>query len=114
MIKYYHIDDELRKLNNMIPIRIKYLGDLQTVYIERVTNTAIWGRHYAQAQPIKLHPNRNVEIIKIGANIVQTKEEFKQEKEDYYDALSCLYKERKQQTYKDAYRHSKKVSNYNE
>ena len=114
MIKYYDIEAELNKTSGIIPIRIMYFGDLQTIYIERITTTRVWGRHFAQPQSIKLFPNSNIEILKIGAQRVQSKAEFKQEKEDYYDMLSTIAGERKQQLYKDAYRHGKKTNIFNE
>lgn len=92
----------------MIPIKICHHGDLQTVYVEKVTIDGIWGRHSSQKQDTKLWPNRNVRILKIGSQKVQTWAEFQREKSDYYDMIQTIKAEKKKQLYKDAYRHGKK------
>lgn len=105
MIKYHNIYEVLLKTDNNTPIKIKrWGGDLLTVYITHIKNDIVWARHYNEQQDVRIFPTKQVEILKIGSNEVQSKADYDKDIEDILAYEKEKNIEFRKQMYRDAAR----------
>jgi hypothetical protein len=100
------IETELKKVNNLIPIKIKNaFGVTLTVWVQKYLNTGFWAKDIS-GNDIKIFPSRSIQILKIGGRIVQSIKSYKEEREIYFEVM----KSNKKFIYKQAFTHSKQLN----
>ena len=96
---------ELRKINNLIPVKITDVFNTQrTIWLQKETANGFWGVDLYN-NTYKIFPSTSINILSIGHRIVQSKESYREEKEIYIE----FKKQKKNQLYRQAYHHSKQL-----
>lgn len=107
-IQYNQIEAFLNSCSHITPITIKNSSGLnpkfeEIVYLYQINNNGFWAK-CKNGKIYKLHPNKRIDIIKIGSLTVETFDQFKNWIKD--DNVYQNFK--KSELIKQAYRHSKR------
>lgn len=107
MVKYLEIGDRLRATRGDVPIKIKrWGGELLTVYITKCMGNDVWALNCNEKQEVLIYPTRNVVILKIGNEVVQSKERYLEDFEAYKEVERYLKHLEYRELYRGAKRHA--------